>query len=206
MACPCWFRTHFPHACTRARRGGLGVPHLTFRLCPIPNQHGRRVPHHLRANKALELTAFSVVERGGFSCVSCYFCQCYRRWRQLSWHVRRLLASCGTGGDWRHHVCALAVICASRVRVLVGSASSAVPVLVPRSLPLRVLRSSTWKARRPRPCSVHPLYAGSRLPVLVCLACGEQVTAADAGERGKNACYVQACLAWKACGILLERR
>ncbi|MDP9317385.1 MAG: hypothetical protein M3R24_42090, partial [Chloroflexota bacterium] len=42
-----------------------------------------------RANKALELTASSVVERGQFSCVSCCQRSCNRRWRQLTSGVGR---------------------------------------------------------------------------------------------------------------------
>ncbi len=45
----------------------------------------------LRANKALELTAYRVVERRQSSCFSCYSRLCCPYWRQLSWTVRPLL-------------------------------------------------------------------------------------------------------------------
>lgn len=35
---------------------------------------------------------------------------------------------------------------------------------------------------------------------------GQQITAADARERGENSYYVQACLAWKARAVMVERR
>ncbi len=70
--------------------------------------------------------------------------------------------------------------------VLEGSPLPPTPVLASRSLPLCVHLGSASAARRPHPYAVHPLYPGSRLPVLSYRACGEQITAADAWERGEK--------------------
>ncbi len=50
-----------------------------------------QVQAHDMPNKALELTVFSVGERGRFSCSVCYCRSGKWRWRQLSFGVVRLL-------------------------------------------------------------------------------------------------------------------
>ncbi len=62
-----------------------------------PHRLGVHPPHPVRSaphNTSLELTAFSVVKRRQFSCVSCDDRVCAPRWRQLTSAVRRLPAPC----------------------------------------------------------------------------------------------------------------
>ncbi len=68
-----------PGAATHARRPAPCRLPARFRF-PI----ACRAPGRLRANKSLEPTAYRVVERGQFSCVSCARCARKRPWRRLS--------------------------------------------------------------------------------------------------------------------------
>ncbi len=80
-------------------RRGL-VTERTVAYLPVPSTGAVPVPlcvsttGRLRANKSLEPTAFSVVERGQFSCVSCARCARKRPWRRLTSSVGRTFAIC----------------------------------------------------------------------------------------------------------------
>ncbi len=67
----------------------MGSASSTPRSRPVVpgTSRGRDRPCRLLPNKALELTAFSVLERGHFSCSFCYCCPYQHRWRQLSLSV-----------------------------------------------------------------------------------------------------------------------